>query len=876
MKIYLFKKRNIIQGLCASILMSLTSCMKDDLGFDRYEGDDGTIRVGAIIQPPGQTRTYYGSDEQETVASGIFYLTYPKAGNETSTNAIYRTATVNFDAISGGSSTGFAYFTNEEGVEKDLKWKHVWNEGKSSKTFYLHNLDPEQYTETYTETSSNKRTQSYQKVTFKETSPFYSIRPLDKEQGSNDIITGSVSATNEVNELEFTLNHRLSLLKFNVEVFASETDNWTVDLSRATVTLSNLYTSLRSFSINSPTSFGTSSSTYNKGYYTNRAQFTLRGNEDEDPEWEKVENGSYLAEDGLTYKKITYYSLEFVIPPQDLVSNYIPEFVVMVPKEDVTGAQTDKGQFVEYKGKLPQSMFNVTDGVMGNAPIATTFESGYQLTVSASINSPDTELHFNPVTVEAWINKGTFTINTNQGGIYNLKDFQNMVEAYRAGNRAVVEKYGYKTTDGSFVIQFWSNVEIPQEVLPGVMLSQCMKPDAADPIQFLFIFNGNVVKVPEAGEMKGLEDTDGQLELYNIVTGLDEKFTGVRTAEEMQYVIEILNGTETSEFHSLRSYAYFDNLENTLIVNVTGNFEMGITEVFQRVPVMSENYNVMFQMSENAEVNIVFSIEDDVKMVLTGSGDSSKISRIVVLPSGNVGVYGMEDFNFLKKCYLEYSQYFSDIMGLFCTKTFATSNWTIYFRTPLTVKGEEFFGALPYDSSSGRPVYDVNTSEFITIEDEFTPCSTKGTSYLKAMLRGGGNASAYRNEQMGNIVSYYNNADINVRNGYLWSQGRFDRETKRWIFPMVYLTYPNFICWCNWATVNGKMIPDESENKHEFAFDFKGMLQGYFAVRDLPSDVDPTHTNEIRFYTSKDGEEGLRRLCQGTYFEWLEEQQNGD
>lgn len=864
--------------------MALTSCVQEDPVLGGYNDDNESIRVSAVVAPSDQTRVYFGSGEVERVTSGIFYLTFPKAGNETSTNALYRTATVDFDA--SASEVGYAYFTNDDGAQKDLKWKHVWNEGNTARTFYMHNINPEYYTETYTETSSTKRTQYYQKVSFKETSPFYTIRPLDKDYGTNDIITGSVSASNSVtNGLEFSLNHRLSLLKLKIDVYASETDNRTIDLSHATVTMSNLYTRLSSFSISYPTTFGTGT-TYSAGTYSTRAPFTIKGNEEGDPDWEDVIYGSYLAQDGLTYKMNEYRSLEFVIPPQPLVSGYTPEFIVKVPKEDVTGSLADAGEFVEYKGKLPESMFTVVDGVMGNAPIATAFTSGTQLNVVASINSPDTELHFAPVTVETWVSKGTYTINTNQGGIYNLKDFQNMVAAYRSGNRATFEKYGYSTSDGSFVIQFWSNVEIPEEVFEGLLLKGCMEENPENPIKFMFLFNGNVIKVTQNGSVQSLEDTEGQLELYNIVTGENVVFTGVTNKTKLEEVRSIINGTSSPTFYQLKQYAYFDNLDNTLIIDVTGKFDINIDVFFQIFPAMSENYSVMLSMGEEAEINVIFSEEDNVKMNFKGVENITKLNKIGVKPLQKVGIYNVDEFMFLKDIYNNYCKYYEDILGAFAEKS--GSSWNLYFRSPFTVKGEDFFGALPINTSEGLPSYSIGTSpSTITIEDEFIPCNTNSTTFLAAMLKGSGTASNYDDKHMKNVVNYYNSENLNTRFCSLWSVGGFDREKQRWVIPLAYSKSPSFILWCYWDDIFGKMIPDPENGFYDYEFDFTNINNGYFQIRNpqLPEDDPRVSTGSLntgtkytyfRLYPAQDGPEALRQLGLGTYNEWYEERENGN
>lgn len=874
--------------LIAELLLSalLSSCVNDDLFISQIEDDNDNIRIRANVMPPEQTRAYYGSSQEpERVTSGLWYFTYPKASNLSFSNAIYERATVDFNASPDDPYTGFAKYINDKGEEKDLKWKHIWDNGTTSNSyyFYLHNINPDFYEDTYTADGSPARTRSYQKITFKDSSPFKAIMPLDKENGSNDIITGECSFwSSDKNKIfDFTLEHRLSLFKLNIEVYPAE-DNHLVNLENATVTLNNIYTGLSSFSIYSPKSFSSStssSSNYYYGNYTKKDLFTIKG----DPEkgeynWESIEEDPDYTYEGETYRRKIYHSFEFVAPPQTF-SGTMPKFTVMVPKEDVTGAETDKGSFVEYTGYLPSSMFNYVEGKLDPAPMATAFAGGYQLTVTASINSPETELHFSPVKVEAWISKGSFTISTNQAGIYNIDDFEKMVKAYNDEDLSELEKYGYTTSDGTFIIQFWNNLELPEFLSDGTPLDGCMpyKYDVFDAnINFAFMFNGNIVKLlDERGDLiKELESSNGQLELYGIVSGETKNYTGIRNSQDLKNIIEVCGEDIMPDIHKLLQYGSVSNVDNEIVLDVCADFDIDFNEIFQKLPTSFAGYNVLFDFSNNSALTIVFNDSPSVKLKVDKNTNYNYFTRIAFKKEN--GIANTEDFLALKKFYNEYYLYCPDILTIFGTKNADKEEWTINLKNDITVKGVDFFYSMTPDVDKGKPEFSIygrkssTSSNYytITVDDEYTPCSiNSNSSYLLTMISGTGKSHGLSSANT--IASNYNNVSFSNTNYFynLWYYGRFDREKKKWIFPLYYSTSTHY---ATWTSVYGQMKIDESVGKYDYEFDFTG-LTTEFEVQKAPKSPTDTSTETKKLTLDAQGEETLKHICLGDYWDWINE-----
>lgn len=520
----------------------MVACVKEDVMDDLSApktGPEADIRVGASVSQPKGTRAYFGSDNVEVVDRGIFYMSYPEPSDKSSFQySEYKIAKVTF-GVEEAPTTGFASF-NDGTKQKELKWKNVYGEGDKSVQFFLHNMDPA-WSSIVFQTGSNASNSSSrnmnQKYVFTSDCPFVAS-PLDKTNGENDLLSSGTNGptgsgyqlgSNKDSEISFNLYHRMSLLKVKVEVYPSD-DNYKVDLSNvSSVTISNIYPKLKSFNPYYPNNFTTN---LNGISFSDRFMYAEVGDQRQDLVMIGSVSGDALGitEKGLggsvnrTWENVTrgddddpdvYDFSEFVVPPQDFDPMNRPRITIIVPKFDVTQKEEDKGEFYEYSAYLPTVMYEADENgdFSYGTPIQTAFNSGYELHLTATINSPDTELIFAPVQVKAWGGWATYKFTTKQAGIYNGTDFQNLIQAYSSPSAFTLEKFGYQK-NGTFVFQFWGNLILDYESIFGKM-------PANPEFPYEFNFKNYFITIQKDGEEYLVldEDNDGPQTLYEIMNG---------------------------------------------------------------------------------------------------------------------------------------------------------------------------------------------------------------------------------------------------------------------------------------------------------------------------------------------------------------------
>lgn len=844
----------------------LWSCVQEDLIIDDNLSDNDVIKVKASISATdNMTRAYYGSDEVETLSDGVFYMTYPRNANGLSYSyAQYDLATVTFGHPED-PTTGYVSY-EKDGKTRDLKWLSVAGEGRSSVYLFMHNINPDWFS--YTNSSN---TYSNQKYTFNSQSPYFAS-PLDTINGTNDLLssgyssltsTGYVSGSASTN-IVFPLFHRMALLKVNVEVYDAGDGN-IVDLSNAEVTLTNLYTKLVSFHVYYPYSFTTSNSS-SYGQYSTRANITLVGDKDSDTHygWKSVTvNPDFVDSQGEKSRQDTYSVQDFVIPPQTLESGYQPQLIVRVPKEDVTGAESDKGLYMEYKGYLPNVMYAADEN--GNAtsqtPIATSFTSGYELHVTATINSPETEITFAPVKVEQWVSKSNFYITTHQAGIYSKSDFMDLINAYNEGDTQQLMHYGYKSGD-LFIFQFWSTLTFDLDEIQNQMPVNPSMP-------YTFLLNDYTVTVEGDDTKEELSGTTGQDRLYNIVSGgVTTTFTGIRTREDFEKVVELCNPTDTytsPDVLALMQYGNLNNYDNIWTFDLQTSLEFEIDEIFKSIDGEFLGNTVRFNYNDNS---VTINMPDNEKIICNSetSENFDKFGRLLV--ADNPGIYSADDFYFLTECYNNYYSIYPDILTLY--GTVSGSSWAFLFRNMMNLEGDKTFMSMIPNTSEGRPNYTITyNSSFsytITIEDQYTPLSvttssSSYTGYLQNMFSGSGKATS--TTTFSSVVTYYNNKNYM----YLWSYGYFDRNTLTWTFPLAY-SNSQYIAY---SSLFGKMIPSEDEGKYDYNF-YLGSY--YYQVRTMPVSEGSSSTQTYYFYQNGNDTYSypntaadLKKVALGTYWE---------
>lgn len=901
--------------LAVALLTAAVSCVKEDLpADDTFEDADDRLAVSATVSPGGNTRAYI---EEGDLVDGTYYMLYYKKSGSSGT---YRDSNAYVDFGYKGTNedpgTGYAYYIDEDGVtRKDLKWRSIYGEGQTARTFYLSNLNPDSYTY---HSASNSSYWSH----FKPKSPNpYVAGPLDRENGTNDIIAGSATAK-AGEKIEFELNHILALLRINIEIYPStDSQNHYIDLSNAKVTISNLATEVIDINLMYPRTFKyNASSSVTPGYYDNNGFYT-KIRKDDDPvvlvnltenaaaeetiAWEEGLNGKDLG------GKKVYATQPFVFPPQTIppttstATNVInrPKLVVEVPTKDATGAEGATGT-ITYSGYIPTVMFDVDeDGniITNSSPEDIALRSGYQLTITATINSPNLELIFAPVKIERWVGKGEYSFKLKQSGIYNANDFDAFVQTYNDlitsddPNWQLLEKFGYVDETGHLVIQTWASISLDLDKISGALIS---RPGANAP-DFSFVFNGYTItlteEVPgsekphEIGELFGRE---GQAKLFRIVTdgnydyrqgGDDESFAGIDSAEKLRTLIGLLSDTNSTKLEDVAQYGAINNIDNTLVFDVSDSFEIDLEEFFQKVPEKIWGYTISFTLKSGKKLTV--NVPD---RMADGDADDAEGGQLECT-SGDVlsrlainyetkGIYSADELYALIDCYNNLYTLYPDLLKAFGTQNSSTDLWTFTIRKSFTVDGNRVFLSMIPDPENGRPKYSAShSSSSYTITYSHSKIPFTATGYIYQILSGTG--AADRNNRLSDIVTYYNNANKSTSYFNLWQYGRFDTENNKWIIPLTYTgTTSSSQQYISYSSLFGKMVSDERNGLYDYEF----VIGGYgnrFEVRNMPnSGADDTEISHHYFFQDGNAEynypnsaEDLKRVANGTYWEYYEQ-----
>ena len=844
------------------------ACNEEELTIkDNNADDEDAIRVKAgIFATENATRTYYGSDEVETVSDGIFYMTYPRnEANKSYTSCQYDMATVTFGHPED-PTTGYVSY-EKNGKVKDLKWLSVSAEGRSQVYLFLHNINPEWFTYVY----PTSNTYSNQKYSFNNNAP-YLASPLDKENGTNDLISSgysSLTSTGYVygsasNNIIFPLFHRMALFKLNIEVYDAG-DGHIVDLRNARVTLTNLYTKLASFNLYYPYNFSKDNSS-NYGQYTTREDIVLVGDVDDNTHygWETIkENPEYTNSQGEKVRQDIYSVQDFVIPPQTIVSGYKPQVIVKVPKEDVTGSDSDKGSFIEYKGTIPDYMYaaDASGNITSQNPIATSFTSGYALHVTATINSPETEMSFAPVTVEQWVSKGGFIIRTNQSGIYDESDFMALMDAYNTDNTYAMEQYGFKSGD-TYVFQFWNSITLDYDKISKKIVYNSNFP-------FVFLLNDYTVTIQNGdNEPEDLTGNKGQNRLYEIVTGdKSEFYTGIQNDADMAEFLSLMHRTEENSSPNtaaLMKYGHFNGYDGTWFFELKNNVSASITDLFQAID--PTFLGGEFNFDYNGHTITVTAGNEDI-LVCEADQEYSYFDRLALVTTTTYGIYSSDDFYLLTDCYNKFYPYREDVLKLFGTQS-SNGKWTLYFRSAMTLEGSRAFLSMRPDPDNNRPTYSFSSSgsSSITFTDDKTPFTASSSTYYYPAISGTGAATNNTLLNSSTLPTYYNNKDYQ----YLWFYGRY--ENGKWIFPLTYSEKGQYGIYSN---LFGKMIPDETAGKYDYEF-YLG--ETIYNLRNFPQSQGGSagsSTTYYRYFTQDGSPEynypnsaaDLTRVGKGTYWE---------
>lgn len=839
-------------------LLLAVSCRDDDL----MGGDDGhdpdVIRLSASLAGNINTRNSYIAEGD--INSGTYLLLYPRPGSSSYVNH----ASVDFGAEEG-PTTGFAYFYNAAGERKDLKWKHVYNEGATKQTFRLCNVDTNLYT-IYADGHWE-----HLRFNKKDVVNPYVASPLDTINATNDLLYGEADGSRSTGKLMFNdMRHVMSLLKINIEVFTAQ-DGFQMNLDNAEVTITNISTELGAFDMRDPflfeynTSTSTSANTggyqHYPSYYRNIQDVKLVDPQDPDINWATNHPGKVSEKYEDHFDNHVYETMKWIVPPQSVPtkSGYDwPYLEVRVPWEDATNSPGPQ-EYKIFRGRIPGVMFQYDEyGNLNSTPEFLSFKGGHQINITAQINSPETDLTFAPVTIEAWISKGSYTITTQQAGIYSKTDFKNAARLFTAGHIDQLERYGSVDND-LCSLQIWGNLFLDQDEITGCMSSVAGNTDFTE--RFEFVFNGYTVtltkKDPVTGEdvkVKELDGAVGQQELYNLVTGRHvDDYKAINSPEDFLAALDFINADPVNK-EDLKVYGYFNNMDNTYSLDIRSNITLNIDDIFQKLPRKVLGYDILFVEDLNKTVTV--NLAPGVTLEARETDIIDKLRQVVLKAPIANGFYDNESMIFMAECYNNYAYSYPDLLKLYGTVA-SDGTWTFYHKASsvasyqFTVMGDYLYASMMPGGPNNNPPYKYSytgSNSDITFEGEYITVSggNRGISTWYNITSG-----QSKTTDLATTASYYNSKSTQS----LFNNCGYFKDAM-WHFPLD-PTYTSE----DFNTLFGKMIVDYENKK----WDYEITWEGDFTVTGVPLENGSDETEDITLSFPED-QKVLQSITNGTYW----------
>lgn len=466
--------RIILLELAIFLTAGLAGCSRDQMLESGDLDYTNVLMVNAKISGHAQTRAY---QESGRVVDGNFFLSFPNNANQ------YQLAVVDFDRESM-VSPGVGIVTTSSGTE--LKWSEI---GGSPVNLFLDNVPP----------SFDMENSSGPVVKFSPDNNPFVAGIFDSVDGSNDLLWGDKTVVRDTKSVSFDLHHNMSRVKVQIKVAHTNNSVGEIDLKNAVVRISDLYARTLSFD----------RITGNLALDSiNARESVLIVDHDKDGyDWSSIST----PEDNPD--TTVYISPDIVLPPQVLLENENrPRLIITL--EDGT----------EYSGILPHAMLipSSADGSL-SYPVTLAFLKEYILQLRTVITEEPPELSFMPVYVVNWVDKGEFTEEAHQSGIYTPSEFYKLIEYYEINNKYQLVRYGYVTTrDGSdtpiWRFNFWSSVELDYQQIYDKMNPGSVDSTENLPYDFEFSFNNYTVCVRNGDGAEDLKKVTAS-QLYDICTG---------------------------------------------------------------------------------------------------------------------------------------------------------------------------------------------------------------------------------------------------------------------------------------------------------------------------------------------------------------------
>lgn len=494
-------------GLSIAVLLAFcAACSTDDVALsDKEYGEAGTGRGITVAADIAQQLYSRAGEEGEyidegPVKNGIYYMTYLRAPQSNYDN--YNVAEVDFHK-NEEFTPGIGMVTvTENGKTEGLKWDDVG--GGATPTFFLDNVKPELATTGSTKTEIVFDLDKRGEIPYK-------AAIFDSIHGRNDLLWGSKVESRGTKTINFDLHHYMSRVKVHVTVDkTNEAEEGDLDISKATVEISSINQyplsfnrldgSLKLDSLNEDESnYGDVYSTLtlvdkgNGWIYPNNSDGTVDGDTSDDDTTGDSENG-----DAADKKKEVYITQDFVLPPQGLLTNERrPRLTIKLENGRV------------YSGILPHAMEIYDENQKEvSFPATLYFLKEHILTIRTIITEEPPELKFMPVWVVEWVDKGEFSLEAHQAGIYTAQEFYSLIGYYNGAglddktdesNEYQLSRYGQfnmgSNVDGQeskpqWNFDFFRSVTLDYDEIHGNMV-----PVEGKKNDFTFNYNGYSVSI---------------------------------------------------------------------------------------------------------------------------------------------------------------------------------------------------------------------------------------------------------------------------------------------------------------------------------------------------------------------------------------------
>lgn len=444
----------------ALFVVLICSCSSQDTFIEEVNDDDNALNINITANVARQafSRGYIPEGE---VIDGRYYLSFPLASSTD-----YNVASVDFrESETPGKGIGIVTLQNNSG-DKELKWLKV--AGNTPK-FYLDNVSP-----------SDSEQDSI--VRLPSDNP-YVAGVFDETEGKNDLLWGTQEVRRETtNTINFDLHHNMARVKVEITVDKTKMENYGSDftLEGAKVEITSLNQTPISFHrLSGDLELDPSMENYTPLTFVNK-------NENLEEQEEQIEWGSVKEDANIT----VYTTQDFVLPPQGLLEDeHRPRLTITLENGDV------------YSGILPHAMLidnNTTDSDNSlTYPVALYFLKEHILTIRTVITEEPPTLEFMPVKVVQWVDKGEFTMEAHQAGIYTDSEFYKLIEYYQNNKKYQLHRYGYEE-NGVWHFDFWRSVELNYNEIANKIK---INPE----VDFVFVNNNYTISVKTStGESKSV------------------------------------------------------------------------------------------------------------------------------------------------------------------------------------------------------------------------------------------------------------------------------------------------------------------------------------------------------------------------------------